>query len=81
MAAFLDEVDRAGLDDVVVRQTGCMGYCSTEPTVEIKMPGMPDTIYGNVSSDIARRIVNDHLQRGKLVSEFVFDKPSVDIIE
>ena len=27
--------------DVIIRQTGCMGLCHVEPTVEIVMPGMP----------------------------------------
>jgi NADP-reducing hydrogenase subunit HndB len=81
MTAFLEESDKAGLSGVIVRQTGCMGYCSTEPTVEVRMPGVPDTIYGRVSPEIARRIVIEHLLHGKLVSEHVFDKPSVDIIE
>ena len=81
MTAFIDEADKHGLDSVVVKQTGCMGYCSTEPTVEVKMPGMPDTIYGQVSDKIARRIINEHVIHKQLVSEFVFDKPSVDIVE
>ena len=78
--AFLDELDKKGLHSVAVKQTGCMGFCSTEPTVEIHVPGMPDTIYGNVSADIARAIVNAHLIGKRLVSDHVFDKPSVDII-
>jgi len=78
--AFLDELDKKGLDSVVVKQTGCMGFCANEPTVEIHVPGMPDTIYGNVSADIARAIVVAHLVGKRLVSDYVFDKPSVDII-
>ena len=81
MTAFLEETDKAGLDSVVVKQTGCMGYCSTEPTVEVHMPGVPDTIYGKVSPEIARRIVHEHLMHGQLISEHVFDKPSVDIVD
>lgn len=81
MSAFLEETDKAGLDSVIVKQTGCMGYCSTEPTVEVHMPGVPDTIYGRVSPAIAKRIVHEHLLHGQLISEHVFDKPSVDIVD
>ncbi len=78
--AFLNEIEKRNLDGIAVKQTGCMGYCSTEPTVEIKMSGMPDTIYGNVNEEIARRIVGVHIANKELVNEHVFDKPSRDII-
>lgn len=79
--AFLDEIDKRGIEGVVVKQTGCMGYCVNEPTVEVKVPGMPDTIYNNVSEEIARRIVGVHVVNKELVSEHVFDRPSVDIVK
>ena len=58
-----------------------MGFCANEPTVEIRVPQMTATIYGNVDAAVARRIVNDHIVNRKLVSDHVFDKPSVDIIK
>lgn len=79
--AFLDEIDREGVDNVTVKQTGCMGLCYVEPTVEVKVPGMPDTIYGNVDADTARRIVRKHILGGKLVNEHIFDRPAKDIIK
>jgi NADP-reducing hydrogenase subunit HndB len=79
--AFIDELGGKGITSVSVKQTGCMGFCANEPTVEIRVPEMPITIYGNVNADIARKIVNDHIIGKKLVSDHVFDKPSVDIIK
>jgi len=79
--AFLDELDKKDVGSVKVKQTGCMGFCANEPTVEVRVPGMPDTIYGNVNEDVARQIVNAHILAKRLVSEYVFDKPSVDIIK
>ena len=81
LESFLQEIDKQKLKNVIVRQTGCMGYCSNEPTVEIKMADMPATIYGNVNADVASKIVTDHIMNKKLVSDHVFDKPSVDIIK
>ena len=57
-----------------------MGLCYVEPTVEIKAPGMPDTIYGQVDGDTARRIVKEHILAGKLVDNHIFDKPAADIV-
>lgn len=79
--AFIDELDKKGISNVLVKQTGCMGFCSNEPTVEVRVPQMNATIYGNVDAAVARRIVNDHIANRKLVSDHVFDKPSVDIIK
>ena len=79
--AFISELERKNVTNAVVKQTGCMGFCTNEPTVEIRVPGMPDTIYGNVSDTVARTIVNDHIVHKRLVSEHVFDKPSIDIIK
>lgn len=76
---FLGEAYTRKMDNVVVKQTGCMGLCFAEPTVEVKMEGMPDTLYGNVDANIAMKIVNLHLLGGKLVNDHVFDYPARDI--
>ena len=76
---FLGEAYTRKMDNVVVKQTGCMGLCHAEPTVEVKMEGMPDTLYGKFDAAVARKIVNLHLLGGKLVNEHVFDYPARDI--
>lgn len=78
--AFLDEMDQAGIHDVTIKQTGCMGLCFSEPTVEVACAEMPRVVYGNVDEETARRIVREHLQGKSLVSDHIFDKPSTDII-
>lgn len=79
-SAFIDELDKSNISDVVVKQTGCMGFCAIEPTVRVIVPGMPDTIYNKVSADVARKIVKDHIIGKKLVDEHVSDNPSRDIL-
>ncbi len=79
--AFLDELNNRNVSDTKITQTGCMGLCFSEPTVEVAVLGMPRVIYGNVDADVARRIVNEHLIGKALVSDHIFDKPAVDIIK
>jgi NADP-reducing hydrogenase subunit HndB len=81
MEAFFDEVDKKKLEHVSIKQTGCMGLCYVEPTVEVKVPGMPDIIYGKVDGDVARKIVNDHFIQKKLVEGYIYEKPSRDILK
>ncbi len=77
---FVEELDKAGLRNVAIRQTGCMGLCHSEPTVEVVAPGMPTVVYGKVDAETARKIVNQHIVRKLLVNDHIFDKPAADII-
>jgi NADP-reducing hydrogenase subunit HndB len=77
--ALVDALDKQGVDDAVVKQTGCMGTCTTEPNVEVIVPDMPTVIYGNVDPEVARSIVQDHIIGKKLVSDHVQDRPAADI--
>lgn len=79
--AFVNELNSKDIRNVVIKQVGCMGFCHSEPTVEIKMDGMPDIIYGNVDAEVARKIVHSHILEKKLVDKHVFDKPSKDIVK
>ena len=76
--AALDENKHA--DQVVVRQTGCMGLCHSEPTVEVVVPGMPAVIYGRVDGAVAKEIVKKHLVGKELLDNHILDRPAADII-
>ena len=81
LEAFIDEIAAKKIENVTVKQTGCMGLCYVEPTVEVKVPGMPDTIYGKVDAEVAKKILKDHILAKKLVSDHIFDRPSTDILK
>ena len=78
--SFISALKQYDINNAIVKQTGCMGLCYVEPTVEIRVPGMPNTIYGDVSADVAKEIVATHLIDKKLLSNHIFDKPAADII-
>lgn len=80
LKAFTDELQRHSLTQVSLRQAGSLGLDHAEPVVEVKMPDMPDTIYGKVNPEVARQIIQQHIIDKQLVNEHVFDRPSVDII-
>ena len=79
--AFLEELNSNSIKDTKISQTGCMGLCFSEPTVEVDVPGVPRVIYGNVDAAVARRIVKEHIIGKALVSDHIFDKPAADIIK
>lgn len=81
LEAFIEELEEQSLSNVKVTQTGCMGLCYVEPTVEVLMPDMPDVIYGKVDPEIARKIVRKHILNKTMVNDHVFDRPAADIVE
>jgi NADP-reducing hydrogenase subunit HndB len=80
--AFINALDENKLvDRVMVRQTGCMGLCHSEPTVEVKSPGMPDVIYGSVDASVAKEIVQKHILGKELLDKHILNKPAADILQ
>ncbi|MCL2093407.1 MAG: (2Fe-2S) ferredoxin domain-containing protein [Treponema sp.] len=66
------------LDTVLVRQVGCMGYCESEPTVEVAVPGMPLVIYGKVDEKLAEEIVNKHIIGRELIEDRIVARPAME---
>ena len=80
--AFITGLDEHKLvDSCLVRQTGCMGMCHSEPTVEVIVPGMPAVIYGNVNNaDVVKEIIQKHLLGKELLDGRIIDRPAIDIL-
>lgn len=78
---FLEVLEEKKIDNVSVTQTGCMGLCYVEPTIEVIVPGMPDVIYGKVDVETARKIVEQHIIAKRLVTDHMFDRHAADIIK
>ena len=74
LMAVIQELDKAGVHDVQVVQSGCMGLCDREPTIEVSMKDQPSIIYGDVDDANARRIVREHVQGGQVVAELVIKR-------
>ena len=68
--AFVEEVAKRGLRDIMVTQTGCIGICQYEPVVEIVTPGQEKVTYVKMTAEKAVRVVNDHLVNGNVVTEY-----------
>ena len=78
--ALVDAVTAQKLGHVLVRQTGCMGLCHSEPTVEVSVPGMPKVIYGRIKAEQAAQIVEQHVVGKRLIDSYILDRPAVDML-
>ena len=78
----LDDIDQDNgkkwLDRVLVRQVGCMGFCKSEPTVEVVVPWADPVIYGNVDAKMAKDIVTKHIIGRELLEGKILDRPAVN---
>ncbi|MDU2065721.1 MAG: (2Fe-2S) ferredoxin domain-containing protein [Sporomusaceae bacterium] len=74
MKALLEEMAKRRLDDVSVRQTGCIGMCEKEVLVDVVRAGEPRITYGNVKPEDVAKIVAEHVVNGRIVEELVVAK-------
>ncbi len=70
MTAFLEEISKRNLSNVVVEQTGCIGLCRLEPIVEVYAPGQDKVTYIKMTPDKVAKVVADHIVNGQVVSEY-----------
>ncbi len=69
--AFVEGISEAGLsEDVIVTQTGCIGICQYEPVVEVFEADKEKVTYVKMTPEKARRVVEEHIKGGKVVSEY-----------
>ncbi|MFW6277051.1 MAG: (2Fe-2S) ferredoxin domain-containing protein [Prolixibacteraceae bacterium] len=66
MKYFVEELEQQAID-AVVTQTGCMGYCYAEPTVQVTLPGKEPVVYGDVNKEKAQEIIDIYIKRGEMV--------------
>ncbi len=53
--------------EAIVSQTGCMGYCYAEPTVEVTIPGEKPVVFGEVDLKKADEIIEIYIRNRELV--------------
>jgi len=56
MEVIINECNRRNIP-VEVTQTGCMGYCYAEPTVEVTKPGQAPVVFGFITPLKAEELV------------------------
>lgn len=70
MKYFVEELEQQAVD-AVVTQTGCMGYCYAEPTVEVILPHKAPVVFGFVTKTKAEEIIDTYIKKGKLIDGII----------
>ena len=68
---ILSIIEQKNLANITVRQTGNLGMDSLEPIVQVVMGESAPVTYGKVTPFAARQIMEQLVQGGKVVSDYV----------
>ena len=69
-----DEVQKRGMSNVVVTQTGCIGLCQYEPVIEVYVPGQEKVTYTKMNVDKAIEMLEQHIIRGNVLGKYTLNE-------
>ncbi len=70
MSAFLDEIKRNHVDDVMVTTSGCAGLCSQEPMATVELKEAAPVKYIKLTPDKIKEIFSSHILGGQAVKAY-----------
>ena len=70
LGKFSEEIEKRGLANVTVTQTGCIGMCQYEPIAEVMVPGKEKVTYVKLTEEKVAKIIADHIVNGIPVAEY-----------
>ncbi len=73
LTAFLEEVTKRNLKNVKVTQSGCLGMCKFEPMAQVYFPGKEAVTYVDLTAEVAKKIVSEHIVNGNVVTSHTLD--------
>lgn len=71
MNALTAEISEAGIKDVAVTTSGCMGMCSREPLVTIECLGREPIKYERMDAEKMKLVFKEHVRKGEIQTPFV----------
>jgi NADP-reducing hydrogenase subunit HndB len=69
LKAILAFVEQKGLSDIIVRQTGSMGFEGSDPVVQVQLAEGEKVTYAKVNVAAVQRIMQDHVCDGNVVED------------
>lgn len=73
LTTLSEEVQKRGMTNVSVTQTGCIGLCQYEPIVEVLEPGKDKITYVKMDPEKAIEVLEQHLVRGQIVEKYTLN--------
>lgn len=76
MDSLMREIEEAGVNDVIVTTSGCMGLCSREPLVTVEVIGREPIKYEYMNPNKMRQVFKRHVLEGEIQTPFVLARGS-----
>lgn len=70
MIALLDLIEKQGIQDVILTNSGCAGLCSREPMMTVELKDKAPVKYVDLDEEKTKKIFTDHVVGGKIVAEY-----------
>lgn len=70
MEFLTEQLERRNIQGIIT-QTGCMGYCYAEPTIEVTLPGKDPVVFGYVDLKRADQVIEKYIKTGELVDGII----------
>ncbi len=70
MSALLALLEETGEKDIILTTSGCAGLCSREPMATVELKGEAPVKYVDLTENKIKRIFNEHVIGGKVVTEY-----------
>lgn len=70
MNAFLEEIQKHDVKDVIITTSGCAGLCSREPMTTIEFMSDAPVKYVDLTPEKVTKIFDDHVMKGKFVQDY-----------
>lgn len=74
MNTLMSEIEEAGVSDVIVTTSGCMGLCSREPEVTVEILEEDPIVYEYMNSNKMRQVFRRHVLENEVQTPFVLAK-------
>jgi NADP-reducing hydrogenase subunit HndB len=72
--SLMREIEEAGVSDIAVTTSGCMGLCSREPLVTVEILDREPIKYEYMDSIKMRQVFKRHILEGEIQTPFVLAK-------
>ena len=73
MKALMIEMAKIDRENIIVETAGCIGRCQSEPNVTVQKEGEEPVVYQDVTPDRMRLIFQEHVLKGKILSDLVLN--------
>ncbi len=81
LAELADQLVKAGVENVMLTQSGCVGLCEQEPLLTLRDAEGKEFLYAKLDSKKVREIVRQHLLGGSPVVSSIVNPPRGTLVK